>query len=44
MSKYETWGMNLFVLDKLTCQRPLTVVTYAIFKVIKETSPCVNYP
>ncbi len=33
MSKFESWGMNLFVLNRLVDQRPLTAVTYTIFKV-----------
>ncbi len=32
MSKYESWGMNLFVLNRLVEQRPLTAITYTIFK------------
>ncbi len=32
MSTYETWGMNLFVLDRLVEHRPLTAVTYTIFR------------
>ncbi len=33
MSKYESWGMNLFLLTKVVDDRPLTAITYTIFKV-----------
>ena len=33
MKNIDTWGIDLFKVDELTFHRPLTAVTYTIFKV-----------
>lgn len=37
MSSVDLWGIDVFLINELTINRPLTAIAYSIFKVIRTT-------